>query len=243
MPECNHHKTATSPPDDQPYEVSAKGFDADRPGDRRVIGWTAHEDGGGLVRMVNLHPSMHSPKVRDIRPKPRAPFWADDFDLDLLKVFPDLPEILGNTIDLPVWTVGHPDSRNGRLNHPSTWNDGGALIWIEKPELTYDDHGWTSIDAHSTNEPVIECTWLEILRDQWVHSFGIRLLSQLDGVSHGIALMLAPPPSLHFSTIMSHRRNWTTLLRTPIEVAEAGAREWIDLSNRLMRNAADLPVG
>jgi hypothetical protein len=30
-----------------------------------VVGWTEEKNGGGLVEMVNRHPSWHSPRVVD----------------------------------------------------------------------------------------------------------------------------------------------------------------------------------
>lgn len=51
----------------QRYEVSAhvKGFTDER----KVIGWTDAEDGGALVKMINLHPGYDGPRVYD------APGW------------------------------------------------------------------------------------------------------------------------------------------------------------------------
>ena len=51
-----------APPGDrgQRYEVKANIND-----EVTTVGWTQKEDGGGLVKMVNLHPSWHSPVVID----------------------------------------------------------------------------------------------------------------------------------------------------------------------------------
>jgi hypothetical protein len=92
-------------------------------------------------------------------------FWSDDFDMDLLKIFPDLIAALGATADLTLWTLGHRTF--GRLNHPSVWNTHAAFIWFEKPNLNRDEHGWFNIGGCVSDDEEVECTWLELLRDQW----------------------------------------------------------------------------
>ena len=57
----------SGPAPGQHFEVSCLGFDASDPKRRTVVGWTSAEDGGGLVKMVNLHPVWNSPQVRDLR--------------------------------------------------------------------------------------------------------------------------------------------------------------------------------
>jgi hypothetical protein len=49
----------------QRYAVSCLGFDGENPGERKVIGWTNQADGGGLVDMIELHPTWNSPLVHD----------------------------------------------------------------------------------------------------------------------------------------------------------------------------------
>ena len=49
----------------QRYEVSCLGFGADD-SERRVVGWTNNPTGGALVEIVDLHPSWHSPEVKDL---------------------------------------------------------------------------------------------------------------------------------------------------------------------------------
>ena len=39
-------------------------------------------------------------------------FWADDFDMDLARVLPDLDDILGNAVNVPLWTYGGTSYRN-----------------------------------------------------------------------------------------------------------------------------------
>ena len=97
--------------------------------------------------------------------KERPKFWSDDFDMDLLKVFPQTESMLQDP-DATLWTVGHESF--GRLNHPCTWNGPiGAFCWLEKPSLPRDEHGWFSVGGCVADEVEIECTWLEWLRDAW----------------------------------------------------------------------------
>jgi hypothetical protein len=61
----------------------------------------------------------------------RAKFWSDDFDMDLLKVFPQVEGMLRDP-NIPLWTVGHES--HGRLNHPACWNSYGAFLWLQEAE-------------------------------------------------------------------------------------------------------------
>ena len=103
-------------------------------------------------------------------------FWSDDFDMDLLKLFPNLPQMLGESAEVTLWTLCR--GTNGRINLPCCWNtyDGlAALVWLKKPNLVRDEHGWINVFGMVANEPEMECTWLELLRDQWPHSYGFNL--------------------------------------------------------------------
>ncbi|HWP53619.1 MAG TPA: hypothetical protein VN476_05755 [Pyrinomonadaceae bacterium] len=128
----------------------------------------------------------------------RHKFWSDDFDMDLLKVFPNTLELLGDTADEKVWTVGHDSF--GRLNHPVVWNTHGAYVWLDKPNLRRDKHGWFNIDSCVSDDPEIECTWLELLRDQWVHSFAFILLP--------VRVQFPSPSYRDFERIMYDLRGW-----------------------------------
>lgn len=88
-------------------------------------------------------------------------FWSDDFDMDLLKLFPDLPDRIGPAVDIPLWT--HGGESYGRLNHPSVW---GHVAFFG---LTPGQPGKPA--EYYTDAPVIECTWLEALRDAWPHTY------------------------------------------------------------------------
>lgn len=125
-------------------------------------------------------------------------FWSDDFDMDLLKLFPDLPATLGETADRVLWTTGH--ATWGRLNSPTCWNTHGAFFWTHKPNLKRDEHGWFNVMGCVSDSPEIECTWLELLRDQWPHSYGFILLPSNCAFN--------APPREEFERIMYDLRGW-----------------------------------
>lgn len=93
----------------------------------------------------------------------RLPFWSDDFDVDLLKVIPDLSELLGEHRETTLFTHGH--ATFGRLNHPACWNTHAGLAAFfgftdaAKPAAYHCDH------------PLVACTFEEAVRDCWVHDF------------------------------------------------------------------------
>src|SRR4051812_12912554 len=100
---------------------------------------------------------------------PRRPFWSDTFDLDLLKAIPGVEELLGETADIPLFTHGHiagadqPDAF--RLVHPACWHTTRGLAAF----FGFKDPAKPS--AFYTSDPVVECTFLEALRDAWVHTY------------------------------------------------------------------------
>lgn len=76
----------------------------------------------------------------------RQTFWSDDFDMDLLKLWPNLRNELGSLADVKMWTVGGESL--GRLNHPTIWNTHGAFFWLgDKPNLKRDESGWFKTTA------------------------------------------------------------------------------------------------
>lgn len=125
-------------------------------------------------------------------------FWSDDFDMDLLKVFTAVPKIL-KAPDRVLWTVG--GTTYGRLNHPTCWNSHGAFLWLEKPNLLRDERGWFNVLGCVSKSEEVECTWLEWLRDQWVHSWGGALI-----MPH--QQPLPPAPQLAFNDIMEDLRGY-----------------------------------
>ena len=143
----------------------------------------------------------------------RPRFWSDDFDMDLLKVFPDVARML-RAPDRLLWTVGH--TTHGRLNHPTVWNSHGAFLWLTKPELARDENGWFNVDGCVDDAPEIECTWMEWLRDAWVHSYGTLVLPH--------RRLLPEAPRRDFDTIMYDRRGWR---KQDVTGARKQALQWL----------------
>jgi hypothetical protein len=146
-------------------------------------------------------------------------FWSDHFDMDLLKLFPTLPQILGATGNRALWTVGH--ETHCRLNHPTVWNTHGAYVWTAKPNLKRDAHGWFSVMGCVGDGAEIECTWMELLRDQWPHGYGFILMPMQS--------VFEPPPQRQFERIMYHSRGWQKDER--IEEAREAAMAWLRHAN------------
>lgn len=134
----------------------------------------------------------------------RAPFWSDDFDMDLLKVLPETPELLTEKIaSVELVTQGSPDRRPGsptygRLIHPACWNsDRGLAAWFG-----FRDPARPA--GYVTSDPELRCTYLEALRDAWCHSYVLIVEGQAmwdAGVRWGEL----------FEPLMYHRRNWHPL--------------------------------
>jgi hypothetical protein len=129
-------------------------------------------------------------------------FWSDDFDMDLPKVFPQLDEWIGEQGNATVYTVGHTSF--GRLNHPCVWNTHGAFLWLERPVLPRDEHGWFNINGCVDNSQIVECTWREWLRDAWSHQYGAILICP-----GGEEIRLPEMPWHAFERIMYKLRGWT----------------------------------
>ena len=152
------------------------------------------------------------------------PFWSDDFDMDLLQVFPTLPRMI-ETAATPIWTVG--STTLGRLNHPSIWNSHGAFIWLREPDLQRDARGWFNIQGCVADSPLVECTWLEDLRDAWPHQYASVILPT--------KRMIPPPPVAAFDAIMWDLRGWRKY--GLIEVHRTNALRWVLRADQILRAA------
>lgn len=134
--------------------------------------------------------------------------WCDDFDMDLPKVIPDAETLLGDMAGVTLFT--HGNLTHGTLNHPTVWNHDLGLVAFfgfaepRKPAAFY------------TNKPLVECTFLEAVRDAWAHSFVMLVEGQpvLD------AAALWP----HFENIMWRTRGWAGHEEAPVATAEAAVR-------------------
>lgn len=140
-------------------------------------------------------------------------FWGDDFDMDLLKIFPNLPQMI-SAPDRELWTVG--SHKDGSLLHPTVWNSHGAYLWTENPTILRDEHGWFNVHGCVADSEVVQCTWLEWLRDAWVHSYGWLMLPSL------VPVPAAPRDA--FNVIMYDLRKWTPRDTT---LAKVEAMSWV----------------
>lgn len=175
--------------------------------------------------------TKHLPTMTITTMNNEPPFWSDDFDMDLLKVIPNVREDLGEYADRTLWTVGHVDKRNGRLNHPVCWNTHGAFeafAWLQKPNLVRDKYGWFNIGGCVGDEPEVECTWLELLRDQWAHSYAFILLPSRS--------YFYPARRRHFDRLMYRIRGWEPDSEAAA-VAEMKGRLWVVESTRRLKRA------
>jgi hypothetical protein len=94
------------------------------------------------------------------------PFWSDTLDMDLPRILGDrFDAALGPAADITLWTHGH--TSHGRLNHPAVWGhtDGYAAYFG-----TSNDLPWKP-ESYVTSHPLVECTWREVLRDAWPHTY------------------------------------------------------------------------
>lgn len=149
--------------------------------------------------------------------------WCDDFDADLLKVVPGAMEALGDAAGVPLLTYSQPTG--GKINCPSSWNGTGALFWTA-PEHKPGPFYWT-------DDPVTECTFLEAVRDEWVHSSLIvvnerpvwrpptRLMDQLMFDLRGWTLVEAPERDLIRRHVLRSLEAAAGRLRAVLEVARA----------------------
>ncbi|GAA0720144.1 hypothetical protein Drose_06425 [Dactylosporangium roseum] len=123
-------------------------------------------------------------------------FWSDDLDADLLKVVPRAAGVL-DQVTAPLWTYG--GTTHGRLNHPSVWGSHrGPVAYFGA-----DDSGAWKPDSYWTAQPLVECTWAEVARDAWVHSYVIVV----DWVPIWNAWLLGGT----FMRLMYDLRGWTPL--------------------------------
>jgi len=125
------------------------------------------------------------------------PFWSDDFDMDLPKVFPDARRLLGDLADVEIVTSGMPCSRTGRLNHPTVWNtyDGCvAFFGFGNParDTAFYVSGYAAQD--------ITCTAWEAFRDCWAHHFVMFIDQRPVWDTHALCDA--------FDALMWDRRGW-----------------------------------
>ena len=125
-------------------------------------------------------------------------FWSDTFDMDLLKVLPELEKRLADAVDIPLWTYG--GTSYGRLNHPSMWN---GYHGMEAFFGTDNSGSWKPEGYWSHHDQVVACTWLEVLRDVWVHGCVVHV--------DGLKLWDSTLHQSKFDALMYDLRGWRKL--------------------------------
>jgi hypothetical protein len=120
--------------------------------------------------------------------------WCDSFDADLLKVVPGAAETLAGTAGVKLET--HSSPTDGKINCPSAWwtDEGLAAFFWTDPELA-------APAGYITDDPVVECTFLEAVRDEWVHG-------QILCVNRRVVWR---PPARLMEKLMFDLRGWTVL--------------------------------
>lgn len=152
-----------------------------------------------------------------------ARMWCDSFDADLLVVVPGATEALGDTVGVQLRTYSH--LTGGKINCPSAWNtyEGlSAFFWTADEYRP--DASW------STDAPVAGCTFLEAVRDEWVHSCAVTVNN---------VIVWRPPVAL-MERLMSDLRGWTVMAdalredtrRNVLRSLEQAARRLTELLGR-----------
>ena len=125
-----------------------------------------------------------------------GPLWCETFDADLLAVVPGAAAALGHAGDVELHT--YCDPTNGRINCPSSWwTDEGLAAFFSTPDRDPrpSPHYWTA-------SPLVRCTFLEVVRDEWVHGAIVVVNDQI----------VWQPPARHMERLMWDMRGWGTPL-------------------------------
>jgi len=120
--------------------------------------------------------------------------WCDDFDADLLRAVPGAAEALGTAAGVRLETFSH--LTGGKINSPSAWHTDAGLVAFF----------WTAPEfrppaAYVTSNATACCTFLEAVRDEWVHSCIVAVNRQI----------VWCPPVRAMQQLMYDLRGWTVL--------------------------------
>lgn len=173
----------------------------------------------------------------------RTGMWCDNFDMDLLKVFPGVDRWFTRA-PIVMWTLCRPT--NGKINCPAAWWGAagghclGSFVFVQHWSPTYrrDESGWVNIGGYTTDDQWVMCTPLELVRDLWVHNNRTVLAHQHSEKVLGI--LKADLLARDFQAIMGAVRGYGN--REPSEVADARYRCLRRLWNyaRIIRRAANV---
>lgn len=120
--------------------------------------------------------------------------WCDTFDADLLAVVPGATEALGPASETRLQTYSR--LTDGKINCPSVWHTGDGIT-----AFFWTDPAFRPGPGYSTSDPVADCTFLEAVRDEWVHSCGVSVNGHL----------VWKPPVRLMEWLMYDVRGWTAL--------------------------------
>lgn len=124
--------------------------------------------------------------------------WCDDFDADLLVVVPGAVEAIGDTADVRLRTYSH--ATNGKINCPSAWwTDHGLTAFFAT-----DGYGGPAPAGYWTDKPVVDCSFVEAVRDEWIHDAVIVINGRF---------VWKPPARLMYD-LMADLRGWHLLTDT-----------------------------
>jgi hypothetical protein len=138
------------------------------------------------------------------------PFWSDAFDMDLLKVIPDVEEALFDAAPIELVTHGH--TTFDRLNHPAVWNHDRGIVAFFGLAGT---EGWKP-ESYVTHDPLVSCTFLEVVRDAWVHHYIV--------VVNHVVIVDTQRMQDRFMQLMGHVRGYSPMREDWVEWAHMSVR-------------------
>jgi hypothetical protein len=142
--------------------------------------------------------------LAEILPSVDAPFWSDDFDMDLPKIIPDAKQLLGQHRALQLLTTG--SVRDGMLMHPTVWNHHLGTIAMFSTRRGW----WAKPGSYYTTDPKVVCSLWEAVRDAWSHGY----VMLIDGVP---VLNTQRMYNRRFYPLMSSLRGWSELPPRAVE--------------------------
>lgn len=147
-----------------------------------------------------------------------GPLWCEGFDADLLAVVPGALDELGDTADVKLWTYSTPT--NGKINCPASWwTDAGLASFFSTTDRS-------PIPASfRTSDPLVDCTFLEAIRDEWVH----QSLILVNGV------LVWRPPARAMEQLMYDVRGWHRVKLTDDERDEIRDEVLTSLADAVFR--------
>lgn len=124
--------------------------------------------------------------------------------MDLYKVIPEAKRLISAVQDIHLFTHGR--LTDGKLNHPSVLNGYHGIIAF----FGFDDPAKPT--GYWTDAPVIECTFEEVVRDAWCHSY--QVIVELRHIWSAYSLVE------QFEDIMWHIRGWDRNCPRDIQAAK-----------------------